>query len=150
MARMHSRSKGQSGSTKPSELEKPSWINYKNKEIEMLVVKFADQGKSPSEIGTLLRDLYGIPSLKKVIGKSVTELLEEKDLLPEIPSDLLSLIKKADDLRNHLEENKNDNTAKRGLQLTESKIRRLAKYYVREGRLPSDWRYDPEKAKLYV
>jgi ribosomal protein S15P/S13E len=50
----------------------------------------------------------------------------------------------------HMDSNTKDNTAKRGYQLTVSKIRRLAKYYKRNRKLPEDWRYTPEKAKLLV
>jgi small subunit ribosomal protein S15 len=41
-------------------------------------------------------------------------------------------------------------SSKRGMQLIESKIRRLAKYYKREGKLPEDWAYNLEQAKLLV
>ena len=53
-------------------------------------------------------------------------------------------------LRKHLEKNKKDYSSKRGLELTESKIRRLVKYYKKRKVLPEDWKYDPEKAKLLV
>ncbi|MFZ8854922.1 MAG: 30S ribosomal protein S15, partial [Thermofilaceae archaeon] len=33
-------------------------------------------------------------------------------------------------------------------QLVESKIHRLVRYYKREGVLPPDWRYEPEKIVL--
>ena len=49
-----------------------------------------------------------------------------------------------------MDKNKKDYTSKRGLELTESKIRRLAKFYKREGALPVDFKYDPDKAKLLV
>ncbi|MBM3309645.1 MAG: 30S ribosomal protein S15, partial [Candidatus Altiarchaeales archaeon] len=68
----------------------------------------------------------------------------------EIPEDLQNLIKKAVSLRKHLESHKKDFGNKHGLLLVESKIRRLVRYYTSEGRLPSGWRYEPEKAKLLV
>ena len=49
-----------------------------------------------------------------------------------------------------MEKNHKDNTALRGIQLTESKIKRLIKYYKKSGRLPEDWKYEPEKIKLYI
>ncbi len=150
MARMHSRKRGKSGSTKPAQLSKPSWIGRKPKEVEMLVVKYAKEGKSPSRIGLYLRDEYGVPSVKLVTGKSIKEILAAKKLLPELPEDLMALMRKAVLIRKHLEENKKDMPGKRGLQLTESKIFRLAKYYKRTGDLPADWKYDPERIKLYV
>ena len=49
-----------------------------------------------------------------------------------------------------MEDNKQDQTAKRGLQLTESKINRSAKYYRKEKKLAVDWKYDPRKASTYL
>ena len=82
--------------------------------------------------------------------KKITQILKQKNLLPEIPEDLRSLIKKSVMIRKHLEGNHKDEPAKRGLTLTESKIKRLVKYYIRSGKLPADWKYDPKKASLYL
>ena len=60
------------------------------------------------------------------------------------------LIKKEILIMKHFERNKKDMHAKRGLILTESKIHRLAKYYKRVGRIPSNWRYDRKQAELLV
>jgi len=62
----------------------------------------------------------------------------------------MGLLKKAVRLREHLERYKADKHSLRGLENLESKIRRLAKYYSREGVLPENWRYSPEEAKLIV
>jgi small subunit ribosomal protein S15 len=50
----------------------------------------------------------------------------------------------------HRETHKKDQTAKRGLQLTESKIGRLVKYYKKTGQLSEDWTYDKTKAKTFI
>ena len=50
----------------------------------------------------------------------------------------------------HLESNKHDMVGKRGMQLTEAKIKRLVKYYKKKGVLEAKWLYDKKKAKLYV
>ncbi|KAB3548078.1 MAG: 30S ribosomal protein S15, partial [ANME-2 cluster archaeon] len=39
---------------------------------------------------------------------------------------------------------------KRALQLTESKIRRLVKYYRRTGTLPKDWVYRADTAEMLI
>lgn len=150
MARMHSRDKGKSGSTKPAKKSSPSWLQYKPKEIELLIIKYAKEGKSPSQIGMYLRDEYGIPDIKLVTQKSITKILEEKKLSADIPEDLMALIRKAILIRKHLGENHKDQPGKRGLRLTESKIMRLAKYYKGTGRIPATWKYDPEKVKLTI
>lgn len=150
MARMHSRKHGKSGSTKPTKKVLPSWCKYKTKELELLIVKYAKEGKKPSQIGIYLRDEYGIPDVKLITKKSISELLRERNLLGKIPEDLMALIRKAVLIRKHMEENKKDMPAKRGLQLTESKINRLAKYYKNSGKLEQGWKYDPSKVRLYI
>lgn len=150
MARMHSRDKGKASSTKPSKVMKPTWIRYKPKEVELLTVKLAKEGNTMSQIGMILRDIYGIPSISAVTGKSVNAILEANKIKREIPEDLRALIKKAVMISKHNEGNRQDMTAKRGLQLTESKIKRLANYYKKKGKLPADWKYDKKSMQLYV
>lgn len=149
MARMHSRAKGKSGSKKP--LKKiPAWAPYKEKEVEKLVNKYAKVGNTTSEIGLLLRDTHGINNVKALTGKSISALVTEQKLAKKLPEDLLSLIKKMIAIRAHREKNKQDQTAWRGMQLTESKMRRLMKYYKREHKLPADWTLDQERLKMYL
>ena len=148
MARMHSRKKGRAGSKKPSVPAK--WVGYKDKEVERLVIKLRNDGLQSSNIGRVLRDQYGIPSIKSITGKTVTKILEENNLLMDIPEDLLNLLKRSVILKDHLTKNKKDYTSKHGLELLESKIRRLIKYYVKTKKLPQDFKYEPERAKLLV
>ncbi len=150
MAKMHSRKKGTSGSKRPLKRSMPSWSRYKAKEIELLVLKLAKDGYSPSVIGTMLRDTYGVVSVRFLTKKKITQILEEKKISPKVPESLKSLIKKEILLKKHLEANKHDFSALKGLQLTVSKINRLVKYYKRTKRLPLDWKYDSEKANLYI
>ena len=150
MARMHARKRGKSGSKKPAVKTKPDWVEADKREVEKLVEKLAKDGMAPSAIGRELRDSYGIPSAKAVTGKTVNQMLKEQKLQPEYPEDLLSLIKKALFLRKHLEKNPKDTHNRRGLQLIESKIKRLQKYYKRKKVLPKDWYYKPEEAGLLV
>ncbi len=149
MARMYSRKKGKSGSTKPIK-KIPSWAPYKSKDTEKLVIKFAKMGKSTSEIGIILRDSYGINNVKALTGKSITAILAENKLVKALPEDIINLIKKMISIKAHLEKNKQDQTAKRGLQLTSSRIRRLTKYYQRSKRLPADWKFDQTRLKMYL
>jgi len=150
MARIHARRKGKSGSKHPYRASKPDWVPYESREIEELIVKLAKDGNSQSKIGIILRDQYGIPSVKDLTGKKIGYFLKKNKLESDLPEDIQNLIRKAINLRKHLEKHKKDKHNRRGLQLIESKIRRLAKYYKREGRLPGDWRYEPEKARLMI
>jgi small subunit ribosomal protein S15 len=148
MAKMHSRARGKSGSNRPLQQQQPSWTSLQKKELEMLVIKLAKEGNSPSKIGLMLRDSYGIPDARPVLGRSITAALTEKNLAPKLPEDLQALMRRSVLLRKHVELNRQDQPAKRGLQLTESKIRRLAKYYKTIKRITLDWKYDPAKIKL--
>lgn len=150
MARMHSRKKGKSGSTKPSKKRDLAWIKYKGKEVELLIAKLAKEGKTPSQIGMDLRDTYGIPDSKDVTGKTITHVMHEKKLLPALPEDLMALIKKSLIIKKHMGTNRKDMTALRGKQLTETKIRRLVKHYKVTKRLPEDWKYEPERIRLLI
>lgn len=150
MARMHSGKKGKSGSKKPVKQTKKSWFRYDAKEVEQLIVKLAKLGKTSSEIGIILRDTYGVPDTRCIVKKNITKILEDNKLKPKLPEDLVALIKKDIRLTKHLDSHKGDMSVKRGLQLTESKINRLAKYYKRTNKLPSDWAYDRKKAKLLI
>ncbi len=150
MARMHSRAKGKSGSHKPVKKVVPGWVKYSPKEVELLVVKYAKEDMKASVIGLHLRDQYGIPSIKLVTGKSVSQILKEKHVEPELPEDLMALIRKSVLLTKHMDENKKDFSSKRGLYLTNSKIHRLVKHYKATNKLPLDWTYNPERFKMYA
>ena len=136
---MHARVKGKSRSHRPLKADVPKWVEKKPKEIETLVVKFGKQGMSSALIGLTLRDSYGVPSVKNITNKSITQILKENKLTEEIPEDLKNLIKRAIAIRKHLETNKKDNVSKRGLKLTESKILRLQGYHKDNKVLPATW-----------
>lgn len=150
MARMHSRKKGKSGSKRPLADKPKVWVKYTNKEILQLIEKLHKSGKTPSQIGMILRDVYGIPNARTILNQKLLKSMKEGGVKLEIPEDLMSLMKKEINLLKHLEKNKKDMPSKRGLQLTESKIRRLVKYYKRNDILPVGWVYDKDKIKLLI
>lgn len=145
---MHSRKHGRSGSKKPIKRIRQEWLIYDKDEAEKLITKLAKEGKTSSQIGILLRDQYGIPDVR-TFGLRVTKIME-KTVKKEVPEDLYNLLKKAVNIHKHLAENKGDAKAIHGVELVESKIRRLGKYYARTGKLPRDWKYSAEQAKLLV
>ncbi|MBU0635847.1 30S ribosomal protein S15 [Candidatus Micrarchaeota archaeon] len=122
----------------------------KPKEIEETIIGLTNQGISASEIGLILRSQHGIPKTKAVLGKTISQILKEHKLSPEIPEDLMALIRRVVALDAHLQKNKKDYSAKRGYQLTVSKIRRLVKYYHQTKQLSKKWRYSIETARLLV
>ena len=149
MARIHARRKGKSGSTHPFDRKKhPEWSSLNPREVESRVIELGKKGKTPAEIGMILRDQYAVPDIKLATGKKISKILESNNIKSEVPDDLKNLISTALSLRRHLDDNKKDLHNKRSLQLTESKIRRLAEYYISKGKLPENWKYSPEQAKL--
>ncbi|MEN6554043.1 MULTISPECIES: 30S ribosomal protein S15 [Methanobacterium] len=129
---------------------KPEWVEYSTEEIEELILKLTKEGNSTSKIGIILRDQYGIPDVKLITGQKITKILEKHGQGLEYPEDLMNLIRRAVNIREHLEENPKDLHTRRGLRIIESKIRRLVRYYTNEGVLPEGWRYDPRSAALLV
>ena len=150
MARIHSRKKGKSGSTRPPRLEKPVWVEHSASDVEDEVVKLAKKGHSKSMVGTILRDSFGVPLVKVVTGKKVSKILEENEIEAPLPEDLTNLVKKALNIRKHLEVNHKDLEGRKGLQRTESKIYRLIKYYKKKKVLDTGFKYDPEKIRTLV
>lgn len=148
MARMHARRKGKSGSTHPIRDKHPEWSALNPREVESRVIELGKSGRSTSEIGLVLRDQFATPDVKTATKKKVSKILEENNIKSEIPEDLRNLLNTSLNLKKHLEEHKKDLKNKRNLQINESKIRRLTKYYHNKGRLPKGWKYSPEQAKL--
>ncbi|MHA1475820.1 MAG: 30S ribosomal protein S15, partial [Promethearchaeota archaeon] len=114
------------------------------------VIDLAKKGESMSSIGLTLRDGFGTPLVKIITGKTISTILKENDLLPKLPEDVTFLSRQAVKIRRHLEENKKDLEARKGLNRTEAKIRRLVKYYRKKGVLEPNFKYDPEKIKIFL
>lgn len=124
--------------TKVERLEIES-LKKNSGEIENIIVKLAKEGMDTAKIGSVLRDTYGIPSAR-LIGKKIKKILVEKGVEFKLPGDIAALVKRADNLKKHLEKNKQDMTARRGLQLTEAKISKLSAYFRKKGALPQNWK----------
>ncbi|MGD2142035.1 MAG: 30S ribosomal protein S15 [Candidatus Bathyarchaeota archaeon] len=136
--------RGKSRSTRPVSKRPPNWVVYQPDEVKALIINLAREGKPQSEIGNILRDEYGVPLVKPIVGYGIKGVLQEVGLAPRIPEDLYNLMVKATRLRRHLERNPKDFSNKRGLQITESKIYALTRYYKRKGALPQEWRHRDE------
>ena len=148
MGRMHTHRHGKSHSIRPVIVRSPSWISQDSKQIEELVVKYAKDGLTSSQIGIKLRDQHAIPLVKSVTKKTVMQILEENKLKPEIPEDLNNIVKRAVGLQKHLKTNKKDFRNIRSLELIEAKVHRLSVYYKKTGQLAKNWKYKSVVAQL--
>ena len=150
MARMHARRKGSSGSKRPLVKKNPDWVPLNAEEIEEKIVELSKAGNSSARIGLVLRDQYGVPSVKLATGKSINQILTENGISTKLPEDLSFLMKKAINLKKHLDENPKDTANRRGLQLVEAKIRRLVRYYQKKGEIVPEWKYSIKRAELEI
>jgi small subunit ribosomal protein S15 len=148
LARIHSHRHGKSQSTRPTGSGVPGWVTYTPDEVKSFIVKMAKEGLTRSQIGTVLRDDYGIPLTRALLGASVDDVLRENKLSPKIPEDLQNLLDKAQRVQKHLAANKSDRRNVRSLELIEAKAYRLSKYYKGIGALPSDFKFTALVAQL--
>ena len=121
----------------------------KKAEAREVVLRMAKEGVPASKIGLALRDQYGVPNARAVLGTGLMSFLRGEKSLPEFPEDLMTLIKKAVRMQEHLKTRRDPHNSVK-LKHVESKIGRLVKYYARKKRIPAGWRYDAEKAALLV
>lgn len=108
----------------------------------------AKEGVSPSKIGQALRDDYGVPLAKPLLGKSLGQILTEGKVAPKIPQDLQDLIDRAQRVQKHLDSHKSDRKNVHSLELIEAKIYRLSKYYRQKGILSKEFKYTAVVAQL--
>lgn len=148
MARIHSHRHGKSHQTRPSSQSLPGWVTADPGTVKATILKLAKEGQSPSKIGVALRDDYGVPLTKAVLGKSVLEVLAEGKAGPKLPQDLQDLIDRAQRVQKHLQTHASDRKNVHSLELVEAKIYRLAKYYKKTGILPNDFKYTAVVAQL--
>tara|TARA_B100000945_G_C20332750_1_gene573263 strand:- start:32 stop:481 length:450 start_codon:yes stop_codon:yes gene_type:complete len=148
---MYKSRRGKSGSSKPYVTEAPEWSNTNSDEVTSLVVELGKVGHSTAEIGTIMRDQHAVPDVRLVTGKRIGAILAENDIGGTYPEDMMNLMRQAARIIEHLGSgNHKDLHNKRSLEITEAKIRKLASYYISEGKLPSEWRYKRDELRLMV
>ncbi len=146
---MHTRKRGKARSRKPRAPGSYAWVRADKDEILKIIERLTKEGKTPADIGRVLRDEYGVPSVQALFGKKMEGVLSEKNIAPKYPSDLMALIRRAVNVQDHIKKFPRDRGNKIKQVNIESKIKRLARYY-RGGKLPADWKYDREEAALLV
>jgi small subunit ribosomal protein S13e len=142
MVRMHGPGKGMSSSALPFRRTPPTWLKHTSRDIVKAIVEMAKKGLPPSRIGIELRDSLGVAQVKNVTGRKILRLLKHNGQAPELPEDVYFLIKRAVNMRKHLDKNRRDVDTKFRLILVESRIHRLARYYKRVKQLPANWKYE--------
>jgi small subunit ribosomal protein S15 len=95
-----------------------------------------------------LRDDYGVPLAKPLLGKSIGRVLAQEKASPKMPQDLQDLIERAQRVQRHLKIHHSDRKNVHSLELVEAKIYRLSKYYKKKGTLSNDFKYTAVVAQL--
>jgi len=150
MGRMHTPGKGIARSSLPYRRKPPTWCKVDPEQVKEEITKYAKKGLTPSQIGVILRDSHGIPQVRTITGAKILRILKLTGLAPALPEDLYHLIKKAVNIRRHLEKNRKDLDSKFRLILVESRIHRLARYYKTIRALPPTWKYEAQTASALV
>ncbi len=150
VGRMHASGRGRSGSTKPFVDSAPEWSNTDKSAIEETIVDLARKGHTAAQIGLILRDQHAVPNVRLVLGERISQVLARNEISPEIPEDLMNLMRKALKMLDHLNSNRKDIHNRRQLELVESRIRRLSRYLKGTGALDSDWTYNRDQLRLAV
>jgi small subunit ribosomal protein S15 len=108
-----------------AEMAKPSWVKMKEPELKKIIAELAEK-HSPSQIGFVLRDQYGIPTTK-VFGKKLKAYMTELGI--EVNEDLENAEKKVENMKEHLKNNITDRHAKHKLQHAQSRLNITRKYF---------------------
>mmetsp|Transcript_27655 Transcript_27655/g.38618 ORF Transcript_27655/g.38618 Transcript_27655/m.38618 type:complete len:169 (+) Transcript_27655:765-1271(+) len=148
MGRMYSKGKGISSTTVPYRKYSCEWKGLTSQNLIKIVSNLArNNNLPPSKIGLILRDEKLVVDTKNISGMNISKILRLKGLVPIIPEDLFYLIKKANKIKEHLIEYNHDLNSIFHLNLIESHIYRLSRYYKRIYRLPKNWKYISDNIK---
>ena len=139
---MHTRKRGRSRSHKDRQYDPAKFAFIDQQEVLGAAVRLSKEYTSLSQIGIMLRDQYGVPGVKYVFGKKLSDLLAENGYKSDFPEDLTNLIERYKNVSKHTKLNPKDHANIRKQELIMSKILRLVKYYRREGKIPQEWALD--------
>lgn len=106
-------------------LAKPSWVKMSEAELKKLIKELSEK-YAPSKIGIILRDQYGIPSVK-IYGKKMQDYLKELGI--EVNEDLENAEKKVEKLKEHTKNNITDKKAKHKMQRAQARLNIIRRYF---------------------
>jgi len=106
-----------------TELKKPTWLKYTKEEVEAIILKLSKKDLTSEKIGLVLRDQYGIPSVK-LYGIKIKDVLKEKFKEPTN----INLETRLNTIIEHFKKNKQDKKAERSLIITKAKLKKRIEY----------------------
>lgn len=102
---------------------KTSWIKMKSADVESLVIDLARKNISPEKIGLVLRDQHGVPKVRLITNKKISQILKENKL--GVNPEAENISKRIDNLKKHIEKHKHDYTAKQKLTKRLAHLRKV-------------------------
>jgi len=102
----------------------------KVEDVEKIVADLGKKGETPSKIGIILKEKYGIQKTS-VLGKKITKILREKN--HKYDTDLDNINKRLKKLEAHFEKNRQDQRAKREIVRFIGLRKKLEKYKAKKG-----------------
>lgn len=106
-------------------MKKPVWLKYTSEEVKAIIIKLANRGLTSEKIGLVLKDQYGIPSVK-VYQFKIKDVLKEKDKFEE-PT-VINIKRRLERIIKHYSKNKGDKKAERSLIIIKSKLKKTEDY----------------------
>jgi len=100
-----------------------SIVKLKASEIEQMIIDLAKQNVPAEKIGLILRDQHGVPKARLITNKKISQILKESGF--KTNSEEVNISKKIDNLRKHIENNKQDYTAKQKLTKRLAHLRKV-------------------------
>lgn len=97
----------------------------KTEDVEAIVIDLAKKGNSPSKIGIILKEKYGIYNIK-ALGKKISKILKENKIAYE--DDFSFVDKKIKKIQTHYEKNHQDKRAEREIVKYISLRKKLENY----------------------
>src|SRR5207237_8689758 len=109
VCRLDSGKRGSSVLTRPVSRRPAACCEYEPEEVEVLVLKLSKEGNSPSLIGQILRDKYGIPLVSQVVGRRLEHIIPEESR-KKLHEDMEKLLRQETSDIRYLEKNRTDST----------------------------------------
>ena len=110
--------------TEKADTEKKTPERAKIEDIEQVVIDLGKKGNTPSQIGMILRDKYGVAKIK-LLGKKISKILKENKI--EHKDDFKFVEEKMKRIETHFNQNKQDKRAKRDIVKYVSLKKKLSK-----------------------
>ena len=105
--------------------EKPVWLKLTEEELKKIISELANK-YSPAQLGLILRDQYGLPTVR-LYGKKLSHYLKEINKYDD-KIELKNLTEKLKKIEEHLKNNPQDKKTKHKLQKAKSKVEIKKRY----------------------